>query len=158
MDLLYGFLVLGLWFSVYKSRNAAAIKVFGVIFIGWLTYVNFHPYNSSYSQAFNIILDLSLLASMWIVRMFHEKPAERRPIEWVCGIFVLMLANHITSMLISVPPLVYYTISNGLFLAQLMVVYTFARKSSRIEQERTECPRSAGLQHLSIVKTNSDAA
>lgn len=129
MSLIYGFLVLAVGFSVYKAGNIAAIKVFSVIFLGWIIYVNFHPYITSYSQAFNLVLDVSLLACVLVIRKFHDNLIERRGIDWVSGLFLAMITTHIMSMFANMPSLVYYTIGNGLFLAQLISIHLLARKA-----------------------------
>ena len=165
MGLLYGFLVAGVGIATVRTRNEALIKIFSVIFVGWLVYVNFHPYGTEYSRVFNLVLDSLLLTAVLLTRRSCEEIYEKRSLWGVVALFGAMLANHLACMVLDTSPTVYYTVYNALFFLQLMLLNTYAIKCYRgyqtkpVNQENEKCPKSLKeSQNLKVVCTPPKAA
>lgn len=165
MGLLYGFLVAGVGIAVGRTRNEALIKIFSVIFVGWLVYVNFHPYGTEYSRVFNLVLDSLLLTAVLLTRRSCLEVYEKRSLWGVAGLFIAMLINHVVCMVIDTPPTVYYWLYNALFFLQLMLLNTYAIKCYRgyqtkpATQETKQCQKSLKeSQDLKVVCSRPKAA
>lgn len=163
MTLFYGFLVAFVGIMVFRAKNLALAIVFGIVFLGWLIYANFHPYGSQYASAFNIILDVSLLMSCVFIKYFCVTDPEKRSLYWTGSVFVIMIINHLIAILTSTPLAVYYLISNALFLLQLAIIGTFSLQylNKPKVQEPQECPtRANNLLNLRLgsVQLNKDRA